>query len=118
MKPMTYFLNDALVVTLYGDLDAKAVHELRPCFEELAESGKAVVLDLNDVNFIDSSGIGAIVFLFKRQLACGLHLNVVGLRPQPRELFLMLRIQQTILCHDSIKDYLRCQPALPLKAAM
>ncbi|WP_397377193.1 STAS domain-containing protein [Pseudomonas sp.] len=118
MNPMTYFLNDALVVTLEGALDAKAVHELRPCFEELAECGKAVVLDLSEVSFIDSSGIGAIVFLYKRLLVCNLRVNVVGLRPQPHELFLLLRIQQTILCHDSLKDYLACQPALTLQAAI
>jgi anti-anti-sigma factor len=118
MKPMTYFLNDALVVTLDGVMDAKAVQELRPCFEELAECGKSVVLDLSEVTFIDSSGIGAIVFLYKRLLVCNLRINVVGLRPQPLELFLLLRIHQTILCHDSLKDYLQCQPALSLKAAL
>jgi len=118
MNPMTYFLNDALVVTLKDPLDAKTVHELRPCFEELADSGKQVVLDLSEVNFIDSSGIGAIVFLYKRLLVCGLNVNVVGLRPQPQELFLMLRIQQSILCHASLMDYILCQPAAELRAAV
>jgi anti-sigma B factor antagonist len=118
MNPITYFLNDALVVTLEDALDAKAVHELRPCFEELADSGKQVVLDLSEVNFIDSSGIGAIVFLYKRLLVCGLSVNVVGLRAQPQELFLMLRIQQSILCHASLRDYILCQPAPELLAAV
>jgi anti-sigma B factor antagonist len=106
MSPMTYFLNDALVVNLDGELDAKSVHELRPCFEELADAGKSVVLDMSEVSFIDSSGIGAIVFLYKRLVARQFSVSVIGLRPQPRELFMMLRINKTIACHDNLKAFL------------
>lgn len=109
MNPLTYTLNDALVVTLEGELDAKSVTVLRPCFEELADAGKAVVLDLSEVSFVDSSGIGAIVFLFKRLQARSLKVSVVGLRPQPRELFQMLRIHKAILCYDSLKGFLTSQ---------
>jgi hypothetical protein len=30
----------------------------------------------------------------------------------------MLRIQQSILCHASLKDYILCQPAAELLAAV
>lgn len=109
MSPLTYTLNDALVVTLEGELDAKSVSVLRPCFEQLVDAGKAVVLDLSEVSFIDSSGIGAIVFLFKRLQVRGLKVSVVGLRPQPRELFMMLRIHKTILCYETLKAFLTTQ---------
>ncbi len=109
MNPLTYTLNDALVVALDGELDAKSVTLLRPCFEELADAGKAVVLDLSDVSFVDSSGIGAIVFLFKRLQARDLKVSVVGLRPQPRELFMMLRIHKAILCYESLKAFVSTQ---------
>jgi len=109
MSLLTYTLNDALVVTLEGELDAKSVSVLRPCFEELADAGKAVVLDLSDVSFIDSSGIGAIVYLYKRLQVRRLSISVVGLRPQPRELFMMLRIHKTILCYETLKSFLTTQ---------
>ena len=45
---------------------------------------------------IDSSGIGAIVFLYKRMIGQKRRLEVTGLDGQPRDLFRFLRIDRTI----------------------
>ena len=74
MESMTYTLNDTQVVALESEFDAMAVSELRPLFEKLSEYTGDVLADLRDVHFIDSSGIGALVFLHKRLVMNGHHL--------------------------------------------
>lgn len=50
------------VVHLHGDIDLYNASELRTCIEGLADDGETrVVLDMADLRFIDSSGLGAVV---------------------------------------------------------
>ncbi len=74
------------------DLDAAYVSRVRPQIERLAESGEDVTLDLSKVEFVDSSGLGALVFLHKRLVSKGHKLKVVGLRGQPLQLFTNLHL--------------------------
>jgi anti-sigma B factor antagonist len=74
------------------DLDATYVTRLRPQIERLAEAGEDVFLDLSKVEFIDSSGLGALVFLHKRLVAKGHKLKVIGLKGQPLQLFTNLHL--------------------------
>ena len=85
------------VFLITGQFDAMAVKNLRPSFTEIAEKEQRDVrLDLTSVNFIDSSGIGAIVFMYKRMSARGRKLTITGLHGQPLELIRFLRIDKTI----------------------
>lgn len=79
-----------------GSLDALAVEILRPKFEELVNARADVVIDLTNTDFIDSSGIGAIVFLFKRLREFDRQLSLIGVHGQPLELLNHLRINKTI----------------------
>lgn len=80
------------LIKISGDFDAAAARELRPQIESLASSKGGVTADLSEVEFIDSSGVGALVFLHKRLVAAGQKLRVVGLRGQPLELLTYLRL--------------------------
>jgi anti-anti-sigma factor len=74
------------------DLDAAYVSRVRPHIERLAEAQEDVVLDFSKVEFVDSSGLGALVFLHKRLVSNGHKLKVVGLRGQPLQLFTNLHL--------------------------
>ncbi len=74
------------------DLDASCVTRVRPHIERLAEAGEDVVLDLSNVGFVDSSGLGALVFLHKRLVAKGHKLKIIGLKGQPLQLFTNLHL--------------------------
>ena len=74
------------------DLDAAYVSRVRPHIERLAQAEEDVVLDLSKVEFVDSSGLGALVFLHKRLVSKGHKLRVVGLRGQPLQLFTNLHL--------------------------
>jgi anti-anti-sigma factor len=69
-------------VNIDQDMDAAATIALKPLFEELAGDTEDICLDLAGVGFMDSPGIGGIVFLFKRLRERSLDLtlaNIAGL---------------------------------------
>jgi len=85
--------NHQLVVTFFGDLNAQGIKNLRSKFDHLEHlQVTQMVLDLHHVDLIDSSGIGAIVFLYKRIRTQGNSLSLVGVHGQPKSLIKMLRI--------------------------
>ncbi len=85
-------------ICIIGEMDAIGCGETRPAFQQIIdESTEAMVaLDLSQVTFLDSSGIGAIVFLFKRLRSKGSDLTIQCVSGQPRELLELLRIDQAI----------------------
>lgn len=85
------------VISVDGDMDALAIKQLRSEFENVVENDdRDVCVDMTRVEFIDSSGIGALVFLFKRLTAVGRGLDIRGVHGQPRDLFSLLRIGKAI----------------------
>jgi stage II sporulation protein AA (anti-sigma F factor antagonist) len=90
--------NTQLVVHLAGEFDAEGASQTRPELERIATDTHtdSVVVDLNGVTFLDSSGIGAIVFLFKRLKANNRQLRLSGAHGQPAELLQLLRIHKAI----------------------
>lgn len=85
-----------LYLKIEGSLDALAVEILRPRFDALIQDESDVVIDMHLIEFIDSSGIGAIVFLFKRLRSMNRTLSLIGVHGQPLELLKHLRIDQSI----------------------
>jgi len=54
------------VIAPEGELDIARVGEFRTALSDAAREGAAVVVDLSQVSFIDSSGLGALVELHNR----------------------------------------------------
>ncbi len=89
--------NSNIIIKLSGEMDALGCSKIRPELEALASTAQLhIVLDIHQINFIDSSGIGAIVFLFKRLKAQQRSLEIVGAQGQPQELLKLLRIESAI----------------------
>lgn len=84
-------------IELPEEFDAPSALELKACFQEASEAqAEEVWLDMRQVRFMDSSGVGAIVFLYKRLAARGIPLVLFGPIGQPADLIRMLRIDRTI----------------------
>jgi anti-sigma B factor antagonist len=49
------------VVKLSGEMDVANAGEVSACLNELIEAGADVVIDLSDLQFIDSTGLGVLV---------------------------------------------------------
>ncbi len=59
--------NDYMIVTLQGELILGCTSEIKEQVKSYAESNQqyALIVDLTDVSFIDSSGLGALIAWFK-----------------------------------------------------
>ncbi|WP_158224646.1 STAS domain-containing protein [Agaribacterium haliotis] len=83
-------------IALAGEFDALACSEIRVTFEQcvVEHPGSTVHINMHDVSFIDSSGIGALVFLFKRMSETGGSISLNNVAGQPEELLRLLRVDQ------------------------
>ncbi len=75
------------IVTLAGEIDIATVTGLRERLSGLAASGDPLVVCLDQVSFIDSAGVGALVGAAKAAAAHGGGLQVVCAQPKTRQLF-------------------------------
>ncbi len=86
-------VGDTTTLRIAGELDALTAPELRPILDSLvAEGRREVTVDLSDLRLIDSSGVGALVSLFKRVRANGGAVRFTGVTEQPRVIFKLLRL--------------------------
>ena len=66
------------VVRLVGEVDTYTVPDVRAAFERVSLTpGGTVVVDLREVTFIDSSGLGAVIGLYHRARESGARLRLV-----------------------------------------
>ena len=86
---------DVTVLRIEGALDAMSTPELRPVIDAIvADKRPRVDVELSGLRLIDSSGVGAIVSLYKRIKAQGGKVAVRGLRDQPLAIFKLLRLDR------------------------
>lgn len=65
-----------------------------------------VVLDLAQVRFVDSSGLGAIVAAMK-QMGAGRRLDLAGLTPDVAKVFRLTRMDTVFVIHEDAEAPLR-----------
>ena len=84
------------IVAVGGEIDIATVTRLRARLSELAASGCPLVADLDQVSFIDSAGLSALVGAAKRTAAYGGSLHAVCARPQTRRLLWLTGVDRRI----------------------
>lgn len=85
-------------LSIEGQLDAVSVSDIRPELEKLVTSRPPVVeVDLAQLRMVDSSGIGALVSLYKRVRGQGGSVIIKGVRDQPLAIFRLLRLDKIML---------------------
>jgi anti-sigma B factor antagonist len=85
-----------VVVTVAGEVDIATVARLRERLSALAVSGVPLVADLDQVSFIDATGLGALAGAAREAAAQGVSLYVVCDRPQTRRLFRVTGLDREI----------------------
>jgi anti-sigma B factor antagonist len=111
------------VVTVAGEVDIATVAQLREPLFELAAGGRPLVVDLDQVSFIDASGLGALVGAARRAARHGAGLHAVCGRPQTVRLFRLTGLDHQIPLARSLDEALgalaagRGTPALAVSPA-
>ncbi len=95
------------IITVHADrIDAAMAIQFKEDMRASTEdSAHRVVLDLSDVEFIDSSGLGAIVASMK-QLGKDRRLDLAGLQPVVEKVFRLTRMDTVFRLFETLDDAL------------
>lgn len=78
---------DAVVVAPKGEIDLGTVEEVRRAIERAHDGTSALVIDLSDVGFLDTSGLRLVVEQNERAHDLGFRLEVVPGPPPVQRVF-------------------------------
>jgi anti-sigma B factor antagonist len=92
------------IITLNGRVDAFSVKALRDEQEAQLAGGKTqFILDLSQVEFMDSSGMAALVSLLKRARQAGGNVVLVNpVAPAARRILTLTRFDQVFIIVDTV----------------
>ncbi|CUH63345.1 Anti-anti-sigma-B factor [Thalassovita gelatinovora] len=94
--------NTQVVTIDENRIDAAIAIAFKDRMRDLTENGPAhVILNLDGVEFIDSSGLGAIVAAMK-QMGQNRTLQLAGLMPNVEKVFRLTRMDTVFRIHESV----------------
>ncbi len=108
MKLMAEQQGDVLVISAMHDrIDAAGAIQFKDRMRELTQTmTPRVVLDMSRVNFLDSSGLGAVVASMKA-LGPDRKLELSGLTPTVQKVFRLTRMDSVFVIHANLSDGMR-----------
>ena len=98
-------IGDLRVIKAQDDrIDAAIAIQFKDRMRELTDTAPArLLLDLSRVEFLDSSGLGAVVAAFK-QAAPDRRLELAGLSPTVEKVFKLTRMDSVFTIHEHAGD--------------
>jgi anti-sigma B factor antagonist len=102
------------VARVFGDVDVATTPRLRDKLVSIVSGGRPrLVLDLDEVGFLDSTGLGLVVGLLKRTRTHGGDLRLVCTRPSVVALFELTGLDRTLPLAASAADAIAIDGASP-----
>jgi anti-sigma B factor antagonist len=103
---------DVAVLAVSGEVDVATVPRLREQLHGLVASGTPrIVVDLDAVDFLDSTGLGVLVGALKRVRANGGELALVCTAPRIRKVFEVTGLTKVFALFDSVDEAASGNPA-------
>jgi len=95
-----------LIVSVSGDIDAYHSGDFKKSIREELESVDAhtVVLDMSNVAYIDSAGLGSLVALLKDVRTKGKEFVLASLKPNVKRIFEMTRLDRVFKIVDTLEE--------------
>lgn len=101
-------MGDVTVVHLEGNLDALTAPTLKREVEALLSAQcHKLIFDFAKLELIDSSGVGAVVSLFKRARGLRGDARIARMSGQPAEVFRLLRLDRAFEVHSDLEQAVR-----------
>jgi anti-sigma B factor antagonist len=99
------------VVGVSGEVDVYAAPELRERLTEILAGGRSVVVDLTEVGFLDSTGLGALVAARTSAAERGAELPLVCTHQRILKLFTITGLDGVFSIHETVDAALAGLPA-------
>lgn len=94
------------VVAVSGEVDVYSAPALRDGLADLLETGASVIVDLSDVGFLDSTGLGALVAARTAASEHGAALPLVCTHQRILKLFTITGLDGVFQIYDSVPEAL------------
>lgn len=105
-----------MVVAVRGEVDLATAPTLKNRLLELVTNGStAIVVDLSATDFLDSTGLGAVVAAYKRVRAHDGHLTLVATAARVKRVFEITNLDRVVPICTTIED--ACAKALAGRAS-
>lgn len=102
MKLIQEKTNGVAIVTFNGDaLDAGATAAFKEEMSPVLRTERHVVFDMSRINFVDSSGVGAILSCLRTLNAAGGDLKICSLTKPVQALFELVRMHKIFDIYDT-----------------
>lgn len=103
---------------LKGFMQDLRLEEFHGSYQPAVKEGKRLVLDLSDLDYIDSKHLAALVVCYKRIAEAGGKIVFCGLKPAVRETFLVTRLDRIFTIAPTRNEAIRqlVEPAPQAKA--
>ena len=89
------------ILEFQGRLDATGAKAAKSALKELTDANRArIVIDMSGVDFIDSTGIGALIGALRTAKGLGGDVVVAGLLPATRAIFELTRLHRVFSILD------------------
>lgn len=94
-----------VVVTVVGEVDMATAPRLRQALvEAIGDGNGGVVVDLDGVDFLDSTGLGVLLGAVKRLRSTGGDLALARAVPQVARVFEVTRLVEILPLHDTVES--------------
>jgi anti-sigma B factor antagonist len=98
---------DVRVVDIQGEITAFSEKEITEAHEEAGKGARAVVLNFEGLDYMNSGGIGLLVTTLIRAQRAGHALRAFGLNEHYREIFSLTRLDEAIGIYDDEESAVR-----------
>ena len=105
----TQMINDSLVVKIKGELDLLTAETFRNLVERAInqENAQNLILDMEQLDFIDSSGLGVILGRYRRIREQGGNMAIVGVKPHVKRILELAGIMGIVKVYQQTEQALQ-----------
>jgi anti-sigma B factor antagonist len=104
-QPRLTFCGDVAIVTVRGELDLVLCIKLAPTLNAAVRSAaRGVLIDLEEVTMVDSSGLALLLNAFRRLDHAGRQLAIACPLGSPRRPFELTALDRRLPMHETYRD--------------
>jgi anti-sigma B factor antagonist len=93
--------NRTSIIEIHGEITAQAEDSLMEAYTQATNgNSQAIILDFNELDYMNSSGIGLLVTLLIRANRQNQKLLAVGLNEHYKQIFKLTRLDEAISIYD------------------